>query len=158
MADIKPPRLVAAGERATIGVLTRYHRDSVLRKLEGLSEEQSRRVFVPSGISLLWIVKHLTRAELLWVCHRFAGRPVPLPDDALGADDTIDSIASGYRASWEIVDGVTQAASLDDPCQDVGVDTMVDLRWVLTHLLEETARHAGHADILRELVDGATGR
>jgi hypothetical protein len=53
---------------------------------------------------------------------------------------------------------VADAARLDQRCHDVGPETMVDLRWVLTHLLEETARHAGQADILRELMDGSTGR
>ena len=53
---------------------------------------------------------------------------------------------------------MVSAASLDDACRDVGDEAIVNLRWVLMHLLEETARHAGHADILRELVDGETGR
>jgi len=158
VADLKPPRLVAGGERRTIRALTQYHRESVVRKLDGLTEEEARHVFVPSGTSLLWIVKHLTKAELLWVCQRFAGRNVALPDDALEAADSIDSVLRAYRAAWDTVDGVADAASLDDTCQDVGAETMVDLRWVLTHLLEETARHAGHADILRELLDGTIGR
>lgn len=158
VADLRPPRLLAGGERRTVRLLTQYHRESVVRKLDGLTEEDARRAFVPSGISLLWVVKHLTRAELLWVCRRFAGSNVALPDDALGPDDTIDSVVHGYRAAWATVDAVADAASLDDPCEDVGTESMVDLRWVLTHLLEETARHAGHADILRELLDGTTGR
>lgn len=158
MADLKPPRPLGGGERRTVRLLTQYHRESVVRKLDGLTEEDARHEFVPSGTSLLWIVKHLTRAELLWVCQRFAGLDVALPDDALGAEDTIDSVVRGYRASWETVDAVADAASLDDHCEEVGTDSMVDLRWVLTHLLEETARHAGHADILRELLDGTTGR
>lgn len=158
MADVKPPRLVACGERKTIRALTQYHRESVVRKLEGLTEEQARHVLVPSGTSLLWIVKHLTKAELLWVCRRFAGHNVDLPDDAVDDDDSIDSVLRTYRAAWEEVDAVADSASLDDHCRDVGAETMVDLRWVLTHLLEETARHAGHADILRELMDETTGR
>jgi hypothetical protein len=158
VADLKPPRLLAGGERQTLGVLTQYHRESVVRKLEGLTEEQARHSPVPSGTSLLWLVKHLTRAELLWVCHRFAGRPVDLPDDPLDAADTIDAVVRAYRAAWATVDAIADAASLDDRCADVGTETMVDLRWVLTHLLEETARHAGHADVLRELLDGTTGR
>lgn len=158
MADLKPPRLLAGGERQTVRLLTQYHRESVVRKLDGVTEDDARRTFVPSGTSLLWVVKHLTRAELLWVCQRFAGRDVALPDDVLGEDDTIDSVVRGYRAAWDSVDAVADAASLDDHCHEVGTDSMVDLRWVLTHLLEETARHAGHADILRELLDGTTGR
>jgi len=64
----------------------------------------------------------------------------------------------GYRATWRRVDDIVAAASLDDLCRSVGDESPVNLRWVLMHLLEETARHAGHADIIRELLDGKTGR
>jgi len=65
----------------------------------------------------------------------------------------------GYRATWARVDAIVVAApSLDELCRDVGAESPVNLRWVLMHLLEETARHAGHADVLRELIDGRTGR
>ena len=158
MADLKPPRLAGADERRTLAALTQYHRESVVRKLQGITEEAASQAVVPSGTSLLWIVKHLTRAELLWVCQRFAGRDITLPAEALEADDSIESVVGRYREAWSIVDEIVNAASLDDPCRDVGNETMVDLRWVVMHLLEETARHAGHADILRELIDGSTGR
>jgi len=62
-----------------------------------------------------------------------------------------------YRNVWPRVDAVVAAASLDRSCREVG-DEPGHLRWVLMHLLQETARHAGHADILRELIDGTTGR
>ncbi len=112
---------------------------------------------MPSGTSLLWLVKHLTKAELLWVGRRFAGRDISLPSDTLD-DDSVSDVIGAYRAAWVTVEAIADAASLDQLCRDTGAETMVDLRWVLTHLLEETARHAGHADILRELVDGSTGR
>lgn len=112
---------------------------------------------MPSGTSLLWLVKHLTMAELLWVGRRFAGRDTTLPSNTLD-DDTIHSVIDAYRATWVEMDAIADAAPLDQHCHDTGAETMVDLRWVLTHLLEETARHAGHADILRELLDGSTGR
>jgi uncharacterized damage-inducible protein DinB len=145
-------------ERRILRALMQYQRESVVRKLDGLSEQDARRALVPSGTSLVWIVKHLTRAELLWIETRFAGRDVTLPADELDEQDTIDSVVSAYRAAWSEVDAISDAAPLDRPCHDVGDETMVDLRWVLAHLLEETARHAGHADILRELLDGTTGR
>lgn len=81
-----------------------------------------------------------------------------LPTDTIDDGDTAGSIVSAYRAAWATVDAIADAAPLDQYCHDTGAETMVDLRWVLTHLLEETARHAGHADILRELLDGSTGR
>ena len=69
------------------------------------------------------------------------------------------SAAAAYRSTWSRVDAVVTAApDLDLPCQQPGEGVPVNLRWVLMHLLEETARHAGHADILRELIDGQTGR
>jgi hypothetical protein len=157
MTDRKPPRLVGSGERETLQALMQYQRESVVRKLDGLSEDDARHEFVDSDTTLLWIVKHLTTAELMWVRSRFAGRGMP-PDDAITDDDTIASVVSAYRAAWREVDAIAAAAPLDQPCHDVGTETMVDLRWVLMHLLEETARHAGHADILRELIDGTTGR
>jgi hypothetical protein len=141
-----------------IRTLTQYQRESIVGKLDGLTEAQARRRLVPSGTTLLWLVKHLTFAELLWLGRRFAGQDVALPDDDIHDDDTIESVVSAYRAAWAVVDAIADAAPLDQPCHDVGGATMVDLRWVLTHLLEETARHAGHADILREMIDGATGR
>jgi hypothetical protein len=73
-------------------------------------------------------------------------------------DDTVTAAVDGYRATWIRVDAVVAAASLDAECRNVGDEGPVNLRWVLMHLLEETARHAGHADILRELIDGVTGR
>src|SRR4051794_2079866 len=79
VVDLKPPRLAAGGERETLRALTRYHRESVVRKLDGLTEDQARQELVPSGTSLLWIVKHLTKAEGLWVYRRGAAGERPLP-------------------------------------------------------------------------------
>jgi hypothetical protein len=73
--------------------------------------------------------------------------------------DTVGSVIAAYQKTWPLVDNIVQAApSLDTLCHDVGTEAPVNLRWVLMHLLEETARHAGHVDILRELIDGTTGR
>ena len=90
--------------------------------------------------------------------HRFAGQPLDIADDALTADDSVAAVVAGYRAMWARVDGVVAAASMDDRCVASDTAEVPDLRWVLAHLLQETARHAGHADILRELIDGQTGR
>ncbi len=73
--------------------------------------------------------------------------------------DTLAAAVEQYRATWARTDTIVSAApSLDQSCRDVGDEAPVNLRWVLMHLLEETARHGGHADILRELIDGDTGR
>ncbi len=158
MPDHKPPRL-EVGERETLLALLGYQRRSLVGKIEGASEEEARRSPVGSGTSLLWLVKHLARAESTWVLRRFAGSAQLLPSDAVVPSDTVASVVADYRATWERVDAVIVAApSLDVACADVGAESPVNLRWVVTHLLEETARHAGHADILRELIDGETGR
>jgi uncharacterized damage-inducible protein DinB len=156
--DQKPPRLEGS-ERETLRALLQYQRDSLVRKVAGVDEEAARRSPVGSGTTLLWLVKHMSLAETLWIVRRFAGQQVDLPSDTVGPDDTLATAVDRYRHTWERVDAVVAAApSLEETCRELGGETPVNLRWVLMHLLEETARHAGHADILRELVDGQVGR
>ena len=158
MPDLKPPRLVA-GERETLQALVQYQRDSFVRKVAGVSEADARKNVVGSGTTLLWLMKHMTRAESLWILRRFAGQELDLPPESVDPDDTVESAIVTYKEVWREVDTVIESTpNLDQLCQEVGDETPVNLRWVLMHLLEETARHAGHADILRELIDGATGR
>ncbi len=157
MADLKPPRL-NAGEQATLHALLQYQRESLMRKVTGADESAARRSAVESGTTLLWLVKHLTQAEILWLVVRFGGEDVPLPDDRVQPDETVTGALAAYRAAWARVDAVASGASLDEPCRRTSAEAPVNLRWVLMHLLEKTARHAGHADILRELIDGSTGR
>jgi uncharacterized damage-inducible protein DinB len=156
--DQKPPRLEGS-ERETLRVLLQYQRDSLARKVAGVDEEAARRSPVGSGTTLLWLVKHMSVAETRWIVRRFAGQPVDLPSDTVGPDDTLATAVDRYRHTWERVDAVVAAApSLEETCRQLGGEAPVNLRWVLMHLLEETARHAGHADILRELADGQVGR
>jgi len=155
--DRKPPRLAAA-ERETLLALLQFQRDSLIRKVEGVDEVAARQSPVGSGTTLLWLLKHLAQAELRWVLIRFAALDAALPDDTVQPDDTIASVIAGYRAASARVDAIAQTAGLDDLCRSDDGGETVNLRWVLAHLLEETARHAGHADILRELIDGSTGR
>ena len=89
---------------------------------------------------------------------RYAGLDVVIPDDQPEPGDTVETVpppTAGVAQTDAVAFG---GASLDELCRRPDADPPVSLRWVLTHLLEETARHAGHADILRELVDGRTGR
>jgi uncharacterized damage-inducible protein DinB len=158
VADQKPPRL-AGGEAETLRALLQYQRESLLRKVEGLADDSARRQLVGSGTTLLWLIKHITRAEVTWVLYRFGGQDVVIPADQPEPADTLASVAAAYRAAWQQVDRVAFGdADLDELCRRADADPPVSLRWVLMHLLEETARHAGHADILRELTDGQTGR
>jgi hypothetical protein len=136
--------------------LLQFQRESLLRKLTGLDEEAARRRLVGSETTLLWLVKHLTRAELMWLGLRFAGHDIDLPDETVLPSDTVESVSADYRAACARADAIAAAAGLDEPCRRH--PEPANLRWVLMHMLEETARHAGHADILRELTDGSTGR
>jgi hypothetical protein len=152
MPDRKPIRL-ADDDRTTLVGLLQYQRGSFVRKMLGLDDEAATSSPVASGTSLLWLANHMGDAEATWVLRRFAGRtddPPPAPDLA-GAVER-------YRAISAEVDTVVAGASLDDLCPAFDGEPQVNLRWILAHLLQETARHAGHADILRELIDGDTGR
>jgi hypothetical protein len=157
MADQKPPYL-AGDERAVLSALLQYQRESVVRKVDDVDDGAARRPMVPTGTSLLWLVKHLAYAETIWFVQRFAGEAVELPDTTVHDHDTVFAALDLYRSTWSRVDSIVAAASLDDLCVDAPGFPPLDLRWVLAHMLEETARHAGHADILRELMDGQTGR
>jgi Protein of unknown function (DUF664) len=152
--DEKPPR-VTADERAVVTSLLSYQRNSLLKKLDGLHDVQAAASPVPSGTSLLWLINHVADAEDTWVLRRFAGRDGSSVGDH---EPTIDAACRRYRAVCDESDVVIARSSLDELCRAPDSEPVPDLRWVLSHLLEETARHAGHADILRELIDGSTGR
>jgi len=157
MVDKKPPRSLG-DERDVLMTLLQYQRESLARKVVGVDDEAARQSPVNSGTTLLWLIRHLAGAERLWIIHRFAGgQQPPLAPEA--STDTVDSALAAYRQTWADVDAVIAATASLDLVSVIGDDGgRPTLRWILAHLLEETARHAGHADILRELVDGATGR
>jgi hypothetical protein len=157
--DHKPPRAFG-DDRTTLVALLQYQRDCVVRKVAGLTDEQARWSPVASGTSLLWLLRHLGRAEVIWVLHRFAGQDVDpdLLSDELAPGDTLGGLVGSYRRIWALVDEVVATNDLDTICFGEDEEANPDLRWVLAHLVEEAARHAGHADILRELLDGAIGR
>ena len=154
MPDQKPPRL-AADDRGILVALLSYQRNSFLRKVRGVSEIAATTEVVGSGTTLLWLTSHMAQAEQTWILRRFAAAAVPM-ELLVEPSSLIEAIAV-YEATTKRVDEVVAAApSLDALCHDA--EPAVNLRWILAHLLEETARHAGHADILRELIDGTTGR
>jgi hypothetical protein len=160
-ADAHNAPVVVAGELETALAFLDYLRQGVGRKLEGLTEDQVRTVLVPSGTTLLGLVKHLTTVEAYWIQRRFAGLEIPRVLDgdgfSLTGDDTVASVRRDYGRAADRTDEIVRAAG--DPERPLALTTHgLTLRWALAHVLEETARHAGHADILRELLDGATGR
>jgi hypothetical protein len=138
-------------------------RDTILWKQEGLTREQALRSLVPSGTSLLGIVKHLAFVERYWFQDRFAGRDVSFPWSEQDPDadwrveewESPEGVADFYRS--EIAQSRAVQADALGPDAPSARGKPVSLRWVLVHMIEETARHAGHADLLREAADGATG-
>jgi hypothetical protein len=155
--DQKPPRL-AGGERTTLLALLQFQRESLVRKVLSADERAASTSPVPSGTTLAWLVAHLVIAESSWVEQRFAGvepHPIDLPADRAA---TIAEAVGAYREGWPRIDEIVVASDLDATCVGDQATPNVNLRWVLVHLLEETARYAGHADIIRELLDGETGR
>jgi uncharacterized damage-inducible protein DinB len=153
-----------AGEKESLYVALDRHRDVVLWKLEGLDDEQLRRPMVPSGTNLLGLVKHLAAVEYGWFCQTFGRETEPLPFDE--NDENADLRVSPEETTQDILDFYARARAASDAVideldvEDLGkawYGDQVTLRWVLIHMIEETARHAGHIDILRELIDGSTG-
>jgi uncharacterized damage-inducible protein DinB len=151
VVDHKPARSTD-DERSTLLLMLRYQRESLVRKVDGISDDDARRSPVASGTNLLWLLNHLAHAEILSVEQRFAGAETPLPEPA----DTVAGAVASYRRAWSTVDARVAAAALDTVA--AAVEEPVNLRWILVHLVQETARHAGHADVLAELLDGRTGR
>jgi hypothetical protein len=134
----------------------------VLKKLDGLDEEQLRRRLVVSDTTLLGLVQHLTDGERYWFGHTLAGDPGCADVDfdmVVPADRASGEVIAAYRAAISDSDARIVDAGGPDVLTSVPVgDAPRTLRWVLAHMTSETVRHAGHADILRELIDGTTGR
>ncbi len=134
-------------------------------KLEGLTREQVTRPVVASGTSLLGMVKHLAFVERWWFEDFFAGGDVEYPwteedpdaDFRIEDDETIDDVIALYTNAIVRSTEVTADARMDDLSVRERNGEQFALRWIIAHMIEETARHAGHADIVRELIDETTG-
>jgi hypothetical protein len=140
----------------------RFARHCVLKKADGLDDEQLRRALVPSGTSILGLVRHLTDGETYWFGHHVAGDPAAGDVDfemAVPAERPSADVLAAYRAAADASDAIlAEVGDLDAPVRVPVDDRHLSVRWVVGHMTSETARHAGHADILRELLDGVTGR
>jgi uncharacterized damage-inducible protein DinB len=157
----RPDEAMPASEMAMTRAWLVHLRESALFKLEGLSNEQLRWRPAPTANSLGVLLVHLGYAERLWLRAVFAGEEMDmswrqhmfeLPDGW-----SVDDVIAFYRAEAAAADAVLdQADSFDLPSR--GPLRPTTLRWVVLHLVEETARHCGHMDITRELIDGKTGR
>ena len=153
-----------AGEKESLHASLDRHRDVVLWKIRGVGDEDLRRAVTPSGTNLLGLVKHLAAVEYEWFCRTFGRDTEPLPFDEgdqnadlrVNPDESTEDIVAFYRRARSAADAVIAQVALDDVGTAWSGET-VSLRWVLIHMIEETARHAGHLDIARELIDGVTG-
>jgi hypothetical protein len=149
------------GEIDTALAFLRFARASVVKKLDGLDDEQVRRALVPSGTTLLGLVGHLTVGERYWFGHHVAGAG-PDQDWDFEPDPAgmvTAQVLADYRTVCDDSDRIILGASGPETAVALPVDgKFLSLRWVLAHTTSETARHAGHADILREQIDGTTGR
>ena len=157
-----------AGERESLDAWLDYHRATLLAKCAGLTREQlTQRAAAPSTLTLLGLVRHMAEVERAWFRRRFGQQPqLPylycsdeLPDGDFDLAEAAGAEADFATFSQECAQSRAVAAGrpLDDTFFHSDRGTQVDLRWVYTHMIEEYARHNGHADIIREHVDGVTG-
>jgi hypothetical protein len=158
------PSTYTGDEKTCLQASLDRHRDAVLWKLEGLDDADLSRPMVPSGTNLIGLVKHLAAVECGWFCTTFGLPPEPLPfpeedrhaDLRLAAGETVADVLAYHGRARAVADAAIAGLDLDTT-GTAWFGAPVTMRWVLVHMVEETARHAGHADILRELIDGATG-
>jgi uncharacterized damage-inducible protein DinB len=158
-------------ERLQLTAFLDYQRETVLRKTEGLSDEQLAQPLPTSSLTLAGLLNHLALVEDSWFSERFAGHPENElwagvdwdADPDFEFRTAVDVPGAELRRRYEDACGrsreITRSAdSLDQrSARSRSNGQHFDLRWVLLHLIEETARHAGHADLLREAIDGAVG-
>jgi Protein of unknown function (DUF664) len=148
-----------ADERDGLLTFLAQQRDALRAAALGLTDEQARMTPTASGLSLGGLIKHSARTERRWVVAGIAGQPLPglwPPEDwpadfRLEADETLLGVLDYYAKTADLTEQIVAAADLGLPTAN---DERVSVRWVLLHLIKETARHAGHADIIRESLDG----
>ncbi|WP_371405913.1 DinB family protein [Kribbella sp. NBC_00662] len=162
---VDPP--TAADERVLLQGFLDYHRGTLLWKVSGLTGEQLvQRTVDPSSMSLIGLVRHLSEVEKYWFHRALAGHDSPpkywtaehpdgdfdLADPAQAEQDVED-----FREIIKTSDTLAADHSLDDTFIRPGYDEPYSVRYLYIHMIEEYSRHNGHADLLRERLDGATG-
>ena len=170
---VDPPTI--ADERTSLLAWLDFHRDTLLLKAEGLDRAQLAQRLEPSELTIGGLLKHMALVESSWLSRRLLGEPMiapfedaPWDDDQdwefhSARDDSPEELHRLFAASRTASDAIISAALADGGLDTRSVmtrrdsDEHFDLRWILTHLVEEYARHNGHADLIRESIDGATG-
>ena len=161
-----PPTV--ATERAALDGWLEFHRSTLLGKCQGLTGEQlAQRAVPPSSLSLLGLVRHMTDVERAWFRIRSAGQAdltfryssaeFPDGDFDFAESSGAEADLAAYREECELVRAAMAGRALDDTFFHQRYGATIDLRWVYLHMIEEYARHNGHADLLRERIDGVTG-
>jgi hypothetical protein len=162
----EPPQV--AGERESLETWLDYHRATLLLKCEGLTAQQLiEPAAAPSSLTLLGLVRHMAENERWWFRREFARQPgvgdlYCSPEFRDGDFDLAEAARAPedlatYRTECALAREATAGRSLDEAFAELRGDDPMDLRWVFQHMIEEYARHNGHADILRENIDGVTG-
>jgi uncharacterized damage-inducible protein DinB len=163
---------LAGDERTTLTGFLDYHRDTLRMKVDGLTAEQLRATLPPSDMTLGGMLKHLAFVEHWWTSCVFLGQEYAEPwasvdwrsdadwDWHSAAEDGPEELRALFDAAVAASDAVVAAADLDqlsvrESRREAG--ERFSLRWILVHLIEEYARHNGHADLIRESIDGVTG-
>jgi Protein of unknown function (DUF664) len=149
-----------ADERDGLLTFLAQQRDALRAAVLGLTDAQVRLTPTASALSLGGLIKHCARTERRWVVAGIAGQPLPglwPPDDwpadfRLEPDETLAEVLSYYADTAELTEQIVAGAG--DLAAPPASDERLSVRWVLLHLIKETARHAGHADIIRESLDG----
>jgi uncharacterized damage-inducible protein DinB len=161
-------QLFALGsEREALEMNLDAQREGLIRKIEGLDDATARQAPTASSLSLLGLVKHAVTWERRWFQVVMAGRELPdgwptvrpEPRDAdlmVDETDTVDHWVAFYREQTEQSRAVVASMDLDSPCARKDI-IECNVRYVMFHMIQETARHAGHADIIRESLDGSRG-
>src|SRR5712691_12355193 len=161
---VQPP--LAAQELEMLNSWLDFHRDTLAVKCEGLTDDQLREQSVPpSTLSLLGLVRHMAEGERQWFTIVFGGEPESYPyytDDNPDADtDDVDTadVAEAFETWRAECDHARKLIAANPLLDAFGVQDGKEftLRWILVHMIEEYARHNGHADLIRQRIDGATG-
>ncbi len=155
-----------ADERTTLEEFLDWYRATLLHKCAGLTAEQlAQRAVPPSNLSLLGLIRHMTDVERGWFRIRFGGQEVPRLFDRDGQDPDFDDATpaaaqadyAAFVSELELCRAAAAGHDLGETFLHTRVGKQVSLRWVYVHMIEEYARHAGHADLLRECLDGSKG-
>ena len=152
-------------ERQVLEAFLDFHRQVLVSKVDGIPENEARRRRVPSKTTLAGLIKHMIGVERGWFQEVLAGRSPQDIDPNVGGgeeswdlaeNETVSSLIKEYEQTCEQSRQTAARFALDDAVPEPDM-AQVSLRWIYVHMIEETARHVGHADILREQADGAAG-